>query len=189
MQQVPRYDTDNHTALDRWHDLLRQGYRSTAVGGSDDKLGTAYGSASTAIHAEELSVAGVARALRTGRAYVEARGPRHSPRLELETSAIDGEGGGTFGATITGDAAELRVTVGGAAGQQLVLRRDGVEQARADVGDDDWEYGARIEADPGSGPLGTAWTIEARDDTAPTAVGNPVFIRRPATRPETFSSG
>ncbi len=158
------------TALDRWRALLAAGHRLTAVCGSDDKLGPAYGSSATALWCPQLSRAGVAEALRAGHAYVRTLGVHRSPALEVRA------GDARMGDTVDGPT-ELEVVVTGGDGQTLLLLRDGgVEHTVALAGDEvTWRTG--IEPDPSSGPLGTAWEVQTVDDHVPTTVANPVFCR------------
>jgi MYXO-CTERM domain-containing protein len=103
-----------------WDDLLAQGFRIAAVGGSDDHRAGAgtgandgvLGSPTTLVLADELSEAAILEGIRRGRTIVQLRGP-DDPRVELrigeaeigddvddvETAAIDAEvtgGAGSF---------------------------------------------------------------------------------------------
>lgn len=162
-------------AVDLWETLLNRGFRITAVCGSDDKLGTGYGTCATAVCAPELSRPALVEALRAGRAYVRARGVESSPSLEL---AVDG--GGTFGSVVDADTAVLHVTVRGGAGQCLRLIGNGEELATVPVRSDEFEHEFRVGRLAGEGPLGTWHRIETFDRRGLTTLGNPVFLRPPA---------
>lgn len=178
-------------AIEMWEDLLNDGYRITAVGGSDDKwagertdeFGTIspHGVPATAVHSEELSRAGLTEALLAGRAYVRSLGVEGSPALEMTAVTDDGEEA-TFGGELTADSAELTVEVTDGAGQLLVLYRNAEEQVVVPVTGDEFEHTLTVERDPGSeGPLGTWWRVETLDPaTGPpmvaTTVGNPIFL-------------
>jgi hypothetical protein len=164
------------TAIDLWHDRLRSGHRITAVAGSDDKLGALYGSAATTIGADELSRRAVRAALVGGRAYVRARGVARSPELDLTVTTDNGPSR-TFGASLEATSAELEVTVRGARGQRLVLLADGVTVEEHALDRDDVTHRRRLDAQRGSGPLGTFFGVEVRDDHGLTALANPVFLR------------
>ena len=162
------------SAVDYWERLLNRGHRITAVCGSDDKKGDRYGACATAVHARELSRAGVVEALRAGRAYVRARGVAASPALELEAVA-PGQPAGTFGSTLVldgpGAAAELRVSVRDGDGQVLRLVRKGKPVATVTVAGDRFDHVFPLAA-------GTTWyRIETADERGRTTVGNPVFVQ------------
>lgn len=163
------------TAIDLWESLLQQGYRITAVSGSDDKLGAAYGETATMIKAEQLSRAAVVDALRAGHAYVQTKGADASPTLDVEARTPDGQVA-TFGDTLTGTVASMAVTVQGAAGQSLVFSRDGTEVERRPIPTDSYSTTVELGRDPAEGPLGTFWRVDVADATSVTAVGNPVFL-------------
>jgi hypothetical protein len=179
------------TAVDLWEQLLRSGHRLTAVSGSDDKLGSKYGSTMTMVWAEELSRPAVDRALRLGHAYVRGLG-RTSP--EVEFAATAGEARGTFGDTLVTSTAELTITVRGGTGQVLSVRRNGREVERVPVDSDDFAHTVAADRAADEGPLGTFWGFEVLDITrfpdteVPTVIANPVFLAdRPAPEPVTPS--
>jgi hypothetical protein len=172
------------TAIDLWEEQLLAGHRVTAVSGSDDKLGPDLGSSATAVYAEELSRAGLTQALRAGHAYVRTRGVADSPELDLLATAADGQTG-IFGDTLRSDAAEVTVEVRRAAGQLLVISRDGTPiDVRPIEGDDD-THTFTATRDPGSGPLGTFWRVDtvalgsATHGPYLTTIANPVFLADP----------
>lgn len=174
------------TAIAMWEDLLNDGHRITAVGGSDDKwagertdeFGTIspHGVPATAVYAEELSRPALEEALRAGRAYVRTRGVHDSPALEMTATAPGGEQV-TFGGSLAADVAEITVTVRDGSGQVLVLVRNGDEQLIVPVVDDDFEHTFTADRDEASeGPLGTWWRLETRDAESRTTIGNPIFL-------------
>ena len=93
------------TAVDEWEGYLAEGYRITAVSGSDDKEGDHYGATATQVYAEQLSRPALIEALDAGHAYVQARGVADSPTLELTATGADGTTG-MFGDTLVTDTAE-----------------------------------------------------------------------------------
>jgi hypothetical protein len=169
------------TAIDLWEAQLQAGNHITAVGGSDDKQGDQYGSAATAVWAEQLSREALADALQTGHAYVLARGTEHSPELELAATGPDGIEG-TFGDTIVvepGRSADVRVEVRGGDGQTLLISRLGEPVEEVPVEGDAFTYdfaAERAATGDEEGPLGTFWRIDVRDERSLTAIGNPVFL-------------
>ena len=177
------------TAIDFWQARLHEGYRITAVSGSDDKAGPELGSSATMIRADELSRAGVGDALRSGNAYVQVRGAAGSPTIEF--SAISGEETAIMGDTLAADRAEFSLTVDGAVGQTVHVLRNGVEASSEPVQSPTHTMAWTGERDrPGEGPLGTHWRVEVRDAVGRTIISNPIFLAdeapetpEPPTRP------
>ncbi len=163
------------TAVDLWQRLLRDGHRITAVSGSDDKLGPGYGSAVTAVYAEELSRPALTAALRAGHAYVRARGAHDSPTVDLVATAADGQPA-MVGDTLHAAAATVTVHVRGAAGQALHVSKDGLPAAIVPIPSDDFTHTFLATRDAGSGPLGTFWRVDTFDLESVTTIGNPVFL-------------
>ncbi len=175
------------SAVVLWERLLDEGHRITAVCGSDDKLGSRYGTCATAVFATQLSRAGIVEALRAGRAYVRTRGVAASPALELVATAA-AQPDGTFGSVLVldgpGTQAELRVTVTGGDGQVLRLVGSGGHAAgTVAVRGDAFEHAFRVGRRPGEGPLGTWYRLETADEQGLTTIGNPVFLRGPVAGP------
>lgn len=175
------------TAIDLWHQQLRKGHKITAVSGSDDKLGPGYGTSVTAVYAEQLSRRALAEALRAGHAYVRARGAEASPEVEVRVTTPDGQEG-IVGDTVHADVATLSVHVTGAAGQTLVVTRDGLPAGLLPIATGDERLTVAATRDPGSGPLGTFWRVDTVDAQGFTTIGNPVFLADPAARPATTST-
>lgn len=163
------------TAIDLWESLLQQGHRITAVSGSDDKLGPGYGQTATMIRADRLSRPAVVEALRAGHAYVQAKGADASPTYEIDAHTPDGVHG-TFGDTLVATTAKIDVTVNGAAGQSLVVSRNGTEVQRIPVAGDPFTTTIDATRDAAEGLLGTFWRVDVADDVSVTAIGNPVFL-------------
>lgn len=165
-------------AIDYWEDKLLEGHKITAVSGSDDKAGPGIGMNATAVHADELSRAGLTEALRAGRAYVRTRGVHDSPALEMRAVAADGQEG-TFGDTLAADAAAVTVSVDGGSGQLLTIIADGRPVEVVPITDDEWSHTFTATRSEDSGPLGTFWRVETLDDTSLTTIGNPIFLSGP----------
>lgn len=172
------------TAINYWEDLLMQGFRVTAVSGSDSKGLEAdaaavervgYGSSATAVFASELSRAGLREGIAAGRAYVRTRGALRSP--ELEFTALSAEGQQVmFGGSLAADSATLTARVRGGQGQILSYFRNGLLMRAVPITSDPFEHS--LEAGRGllDGPLGSIWRIETRDQQSRTAIGNPIFL-------------
>jgi hypothetical protein len=160
------------------------------VSGSDDKLGPDLGSSATAVYAEELSRPGLVEAIRAGHAYVRTRGVADSPELGLTATSADGQRG-MFGDTLRADTAEVTVAIRGAAGQLLVISRDGTPVDVQPIAGDDATHTFTATRDPGSGPLGTFWRVDtvspgsATNGPYFTTIANPVFLAPPRETPPT----
>ena len=178
------------TAIQKWEGLLQQGYKITAVSGSDSKgvdaedqrLRKGYGSSLTAVYASELSRPALQAAIRAGHAYIRTRGASGSPEVLFEA---DGPGGqhGIYGDRLRlaeGETATLTTTVTGGAGQLLSYYANGQLAASLPVLTDPFVHRQNAQRRPaGEGPLGTVWRIELRDLQTRTVIGNPVFLNSP----------
>lgn len=163
------------TAIEFWTNLLMQGHRVTAVSGSDDKLGPDLGTSATAVYAEELSRPALQRAVRAGHAYVQTRGARHSPSLEMTAPRSVG-GPAIMGDTVVGTTVPVTVSVTNAVGQRLRVLRNGVETAVVDVATSPFTYTFTADRAPDEGPLGTFWGVQTFDDVSLTTISNPIFL-------------
>jgi len=119
----------NSLAVRQWEDLLDQGYRITAVGGSDDHQagrggGPTYapiGVPTTVVYSQGLSPGALFQGLRAGRAYI-TEGPR-GPWIRF--TAHTPEADAMLGDTIAGDRIRFRVEIAGGEGRRLFFHRDG----------------------------------------------------------------
>lgn len=178
------------TAIRKWEGLLAEGFRITAVSGSDSKGVDAederarkgYGSSATAVYARALSRPAVREAIQAGHAYVRTRGVAHSPEVSFEASGPDGQHG-IYGDTLrlaAGQTATLTTTISAGAGQLLSYYANGGLVLSVPVPTDPYVHtlpAARLPA--GEGPLGTFWRIELRNAQTRTVIGNPIFLRAP----------
>lgn len=142
----------NYQALAYWDQLLRQGLRPTAVGGSDRHVPpfTGHpdwydvGTPTTWVYAPELSIPGVLQAIRAGHVFI-SQAP-NGPRIYLEADA-DGDGVyeimmGNQVQLPAGATLPLRCRVQGADGSLLRLVTDKETQQMPIAGDDfthQWE--------------------------------------------------
>lgn len=96
-QQNSRFHAPPGNGIAFWEDLLRKGFRPTAVGGGDDHesgMGlpaSGVGLPRVEVYASELSEPAILAAVRAGHVYVKAEGAR-SPDLRLEVRTVDSSG-------------------------------------------------------------------------------------------------
>ena len=179
-------------AIDLWESLLMDGYKITAVSGSDskgvegseeDRERAGWGSSATAVYASSLSRAGIVAGVEAGHAYVRTLGVDESPALELVAESADGQTG-MFGDTLAADAAKVTVTVTGGSGQLLLVSRDGSPLGSGvPITSDPFVYSFDASRSSGSGPLGTFWrldTLALEPTPLLTTIGNPVFLTGPS---------
>lgn len=189
-------------AIDYWHSKLQQGYKITAVSGSDSRGAepeeqrniSGYGSSATAILADALSQQQIRKAVLAGKAFVKVLGVDESPHVELEAITAGGQSV-TYGGELNiaeSESATLRLAVQNAQGQRLMLYRNAQLQQLLAVTSDEQLFEVTIDRDPASeGPLGSWWNYELvanpivlNGQLLPsdviTAIGNPVFLSSPA---------
>ena len=130
----------NEVSLARYEQLLRQGRRITAIGGSDYhppasidlSVPFRLGTPTTVLYCEELSRDGVMRALRSGQGYV-TEAP-NGPSIILEA-----EGTGMGGVLPSRSGRRIRTSITGAEGDELVLCSDSGEFARLAIDSAEFE--------------------------------------------------
>ena len=85
----PDADTP-YSGIPFWEALLEQGYRLTAIGGSDnhDAANGGIGTPTTVVHADSLSEQGIVEGIRGGRVFVDVAGTRDR-LLEFTASRCD----------------------------------------------------------------------------------------------------
>ena len=115
-----------------WESLLSQGYRMTAIGGSDNhdplaklKSGALIGTPTTVIYADQLSQEGILAAIRRGRVCIDIMGTRD--RL-LDISATAGSRSAHMGEALevrSGTIVRFRGNVVGVSGGRVVPVIDG----------------------------------------------------------------
>ncbi|MDE0801946.1 MAG: CehA/McbA family metallohydrolase [Acidimicrobiales bacterium] len=176
------------SAIDLWEARLLAGDRITAVSGSDDKAGPDLGATATQVFAEELSRPALIEAVRSGRAYVQARGVADSPMLDLVASDPEGNTVG-MGDTLDSDRATIDVTIRGGDGQFLRITRDGDIVGLVPIASDDFTHRIDASTVEGSGPLGTFWRVDTLDAQSLTTIANPVFLLPTGRADEPSPSG
>ncbi|WP_266180567.1 CehA/McbA family metallohydrolase [Dyella humicola] len=117
-----------------WQDLLNQGYRVTAIGGSDNHDakrslaltgGGLIGTPTTAVHASELSMEAILAAIRAGHVFIDVQGSRD--RLLDVVAQVDdrkAEMGDALAAP-SGSTVQVTVNVGALVGAHLEMLVDG----------------------------------------------------------------
>jgi hypothetical protein len=126
-----------------WQDLLDQGYRLTAVGGSDNHDagrktawtgGSLIGTPTTVVHASELSMPAILAGIRAGHVFIDVQGTRD--RLLELTARVD-DRVAAMGDVLAAPAqttVHLTVNVGAAPGSHIEVLADGkVLQPRVDL--------------------------------------------------------
>ena len=179
------------TAIQKWEGLLLDGFRITAVSGSDskgvdapeDRARKGYGSSATAVFAEQLSRAALRRAIQAGHAYVRTRGVAGSPQVSFEAGGPRGQKG-IYGDTLRladAETATLTTTVTGGIGNVITYFQNGIAVLRVPVVTDPFvsTVPAAARNPANEGPLGTLWRIELADTQTRTIIGNPIFLKAP----------
>ncbi|KAK2852163.1 hypothetical protein FQN49_005310 [Arthroderma sp. PD_2] len=94
------WDNTDRQAVDKWHNMLVQGVRKFAIGGSDyHNSPSAVGTPTTVVRAESLSTAHIVEGLRHNRAYLV-----RDPKLDIQFTVVDHGGDAThIGDTVNGD--------------------------------------------------------------------------------------
>lgn len=180
-----------NTAIQKWEGLQMEGFRITAVSGSDSKGVDApeerarkgYGSSATAVFADNLSRAALTAGIKAGHAYVRTRGVANSPEVLFEAEGPGGQKG-IYGDTLLlteTDTASLTTTVTGGVGQLISYFQNGVPMLQVPVPTDPFVHTLPLATrNPlTEGPLGTLWRIELRDVQTRTVIGNPIFLKSP----------
>lgn len=163
-----------------WYDRLNEGYRITAIGGSDDhgaSMGSRQiGTPTTGIYAAELSEKALLDGIRKGHVFIKTRGP-DGPSVVL--SASDSEGmeymmGDELTAT-PGDEVQLNMDVTQGAGYSLVVVKNGDPIDLLDmprVRNDD----ARFEISVSAGEGRDWYLVQLRDEEGIAVFTNPIYI-------------
>lgn len=167
-----------------WQRQLQQGFRLTAIGGSDTHDVTAkdpgpatgrIGVPTTVVHASALSIEAIVAGIRAGNVFVDTAGTRD--RL-LEFSASSGSSKATMGGTLAakaGQDVEYQVRIANVAGGRVEVVRDGVISAPANaaIADDEHRLSFSVRGDGAR-----HWVrINVRDrDGKLVLIGNPIYL-------------
>ncbi|WP_213806630.1 CehA/McbA family metallohydrolase [Granulicella sp. dw_53] len=168
--------------MDRfWDEQIAQGHRLTAIGGSDnhsspygDDIPTAIGHPTTAVMAQDLSVASILAGIRAGHVFIDLAGSRNRLlEIEAHTSKTSAHMGDTLRAE-NGEQVELTIHVAGCNGSQLKMFVDGKAAGNPQTLSAD-------DATPGfhwTGIEGRHWlrfvVVDANDTTQ--MLSNPIYI-------------
>jgi uncharacterized protein (TIGR03382 family) len=164
-------------AIDRWDELLDQGYRLTAIGGSDDHragmdTGTnasPIGSPTTLVWADELSEAAILDGVRAGRAIVQLRGP-DDPIVELTVTA--GDDTAVIGDTLTAGSVDVAARVYGGSGLELGIYRNGEGIEAVAVDSEDFAYTWSFD----TAESGDRYRVQVLLGSLPVVVTNHVWV-------------
>lgn len=172
------FQPDDQASVEQWDELLKEGVRVFANGGSDVHGfnrgdGFALAEPTTVAYADQLSKAGIVGALKRGRSFVT----RLSDGVELYLTARGPAGqrqavGGTIygGAT---DSADLSVLVRRGQGGRLVVIRDGEEVQVTPI----TAAEQTVDFRQAVGPRGGYVRVELRRDPAVSPAGQPISSR------------
>lgn len=167
-------------AIELWDSLLDQGYRLTAVGGSDDhragidlpSSGSPIGSPTTLVWADELSEAAILDGVAAGRVIVQLRGP-DDPLVELRLRA--GEQTATaLGETLVADRVELEVSVEGGQGLEALVVRNGVPDQIEPIDAASWRHTFSFEVEEESERV----RVQVMNGSLPVVVTNHFYMER-----------
>lgn len=168
----------NVEALELWDELLADGFRPTAVGGSDDHKGGhgseedlfwgAIGTPTTVVFAEALSPTAILDGIRAGRVYIKANGP-DGPDLFLEATC--GRTALMMGDQGAGPSFSAVAQTAGADGLTLRIVRDAEVFEEVPVDGDAFEH--TFEVVPGDR---TVVRLELRDGDLIQALSNPIYL-------------
>lgn len=165
-----------------WDDLLRQGHRITAIGGSDnhdatDRLGarqSPVGKPTTVVWANELSESGLIEGVRSGRVFIDLT---RTPGALLDARGRSQSGEVHMGGVLAlapGEQGLFRASVEGVQGggvhiasHKLVVEADGEQTS---------ELAATLQLEPGAS---SGWIrAEVRDAAGGLLmIGNPIYVR------------
>lgn len=169
-----------------WEARLKEGFRITAIGGSDNHDPTldpakapAIGVPTTVVRADELSQAAILAGVRAGRVFLDLTGSRDK-LLEMtgEAAGKHVEMGGVL-ALEAGEGGVITVRIRGAAGGKLTLLQDSTPVLSEEIGADHTATfnlglagGARYLRAEVRGPDGKLWLL-----------GNPIYFQAPGGGP------
>jgi MYXO-CTERM domain-containing protein len=169
-------------AVDYWEQLIVDGSRAAAIGGSDDHRGgegsgplyTPLGVPTTMVFAENLSVEAILAGINEGRTVVKVDGV-DGPMLETELT------GERVGDTVFGDRSTLSAVVTGGEGLTLLVIKNGSVTNRVTIDGDPFMYQKEVEA-PEQGE--DRYRHQVVSGTTPKTIGSYIWLRAAEPNPD-----
>ncbi len=169
-------------AVGYWEQLIVDGSRAAAIGGSDDHRGgegsgplyTRLGVPTTMVFAENLSVESILAGINEGRTVVKVDGV-DGPMLETELS------GERAGDTVFADTSTLSALVTGGEGRTLLVIKNGNVTSRIPIDADPFMHEREVVA-PEEGEDRYRHQVVA--GTTPKTIGSYVWLRAPEPLPD-----
>jgi hypothetical protein len=169
-------------AVDYWEQLIVDGSRAAAIGGSDDHRGgegsgplyTPLGVPTTMVFAENLSVEAILAGINEGRTVVKVDGV-DGPMLETELT------GERVGDTVFGDRSTLSAVVTGGEGLTLLVIKNGSVTNRVTIDGDPFMHQKEVEA-PEQGE--DRYRHQVVSGTTPKTIGSYVWLRAAEAPPD-----
>ena len=169
-------------AVGYWEQLIVDGSRAAAIGGSDDHRGgegsgplyTRLGVPTTMVFAENLSVQAILEGIRAGRTVVKVDGV-DGPMLETELT------GERLGDTVFADRSTLSAVVTGAEGRTLLVIKNGSVTDRVPIDADPFMHQQEVVA-PAEGE--DRYRHQVIAGTTPKTIGSYVWLRAAEESPD-----
>jgi hypothetical protein len=169
-------------AVDYWEQLVADGSRARALGGSDDHRGgegsgplyTPLGVPTTMVFAQNLSVEAILQGIRDGRTVVKVGGI-DGPMLETNLT------GERLGDTVLAEASTLSAVVTGGAGRTLWVYKNGNVIDRVPIDSDPFTYEQEVLA-PEEGE--DRYRHQVVVGISPQTIGSYVWLRSAADSPD-----
>jgi len=182
--EVINYGEIMFSSAKYWDSQLRAGHRLAAVGGSDNHNATitpgdvgAIGWPTTAIEADELSVAAMLKGIRTGRTFIDLTASRDKMLdFEADAQGSSAKMGGTL-RILGGAVVSLRIHTVAAEGSVVHLLLDG-EDTNTPLPLDGVDSTLKTTVTPGAGRH--YLRVEVRDDAGTSElISSPLYINFP----------
>jgi hypothetical protein len=203
------FSEGEYAGMPFWHELLQRGYRPTGIGGSDTHDVSAkdgfpppgrIGTPTTVAYAQELSVAAILQAIRSGNVFIDTRQDSGEPRqqdpslqrgLEFSARVAGAVQAVPMGGELTlekGQTAQFDVRVRNVPQGSIEVLQDGVARASLAglaIASDDQRMSFDL---PGDGAR--HWVrLNVRDrEGRLTLVGNPIYVNRQRAAAEASDS-
>jgi hypothetical protein len=180
----PHSEDKSGTGVSYWQDLLDQGLRLTAVGGSDthdvDVGSLGVGRPTTVVYAAELSERAILEGLRAGHVFIDVMGSRNrSLTAEAKSGGLSAQMGDALVAP-SGFGIQVAVRIAGCRSEHLVILQQGKSEPVAEsvLSTDEETQTFDLPSDGRQRWL----RIEVRkSDGVPLLIGNPFYVNYPAS--------